>query len=409
MKRHIRWVSAALAITLVATFPMNPVSATKISDVKNKRQQSEKKLNDTKQKISDIQSSQSTIENELDSLDDELVEIITSISSLEQDLKDTQKKLEKTQVKYEKAKKEEERQYEDMKERIQYLYESGDAGYLAAFLKAESFTDMINKVEYAQQLYETDRSLLDEYQDTKEKVVSAYKSIQNDKANLEEAKAQCADQKKSLQTLIDKKKKQSSAFAQELALAEKEAKQFENEIAAAKNEEERIRARERQRQAVARAIAKRNAEKKANSNNNNSVDLSSPSVSPSDSGTRKPSDPNLGQQIVNYATQFIGNPYVFGGNSMTNGIDCSGFTQQVFAHFGISLPRSSGAQRSSGYGVAYSEAQPGDLICYSGHVAIYMGGGRIVHASNSRPYPAGGIKISNDATYRQILAVRRCY
>ena len=104
-----------------------------------------------------------------------------------------------------------------------------------------------------------------------------------------------------------------------------------------------------------------------------------------------------------YATQFIGNPYVWGGTSLTNGADCSGFIMSVYAHFGYSLPHSSSALRSVGRGVSYAEAQPGDIICYSGHVAIYIGGGAIVHASNERD----GIKISSNAAYTTILAVRR--
>lgn len=92
---------------------------------------------------------------------------------------------------------------------------------------------------------------------------------------------------------------------------------------------------------------------------------------------------------------------------MTNGADCSGFVQSVYAHFGYGLSRTSQSQMYEGVGVSYSDAQPGDLICYGSHVAIYIGNGQIVHASNSAPYPAGGIKVSDNAAYRTILAVRR--
>lgn len=109
-----------------------------------------------------------------------------------------------------------------------------------------------------------------------------------------------------------------------------------------------------------------------------------------------------GQDVVNYALQFVGNPYVYGGSSLTNGTDCSGFTMSVYAKFGISLPHSSSAQRSCGKGVPYSEAKPGDIICYAGHVAIYIGNGKIVHAST----PSTGIKVGS-ATYKKIITVRR--
>lgn len=109
-----------------------------------------------------------------------------------------------------------------------------------------------------------------------------------------------------------------------------------------------------------------------------------------------------GQAIDDYACQFIGNPYVWGGTSLTDGADCSGFVQSVFAHFGISLPRTTYDQINAGVEVSYDQAMPGDLICYDGHIGIYIGNGQIVNAQN----PEQGIGIS-PATYTTILSVRR--
>ena len=161
-------------------------------------------------------------------------------------------------------------------------------------------------------------------------------------------------------------------------------------------EEARLKKEEDARKKANAAAAE--AQKKNSSSSSSSKPSSSgASYSVSGSGT--------GAAVANYALQFVGNPYVYGGTSLTNGTDCSGFTMGVYRNFGVSLPHSSGAQRSMGYDVGgIGNAQPGDLICYSGHVALYIGNGQIVHASTAKT----GIKISN-ANYRQILAVRRIF
>ena len=111
-----------------------------------------------------------------------------------------------------------------------------------------------------------------------------------------------------------------------------------------------------------------------------------------------------GQAVVEYAKQFLGNPYVYGGTSLTNGTDCSGFVRAIYAHFGISMPRSSYYMRNSGYEVSYSEMMPGDVVCYSGHVGIYTGNGKIVNAIDE----SRGIGMSN-VNYTKIITIRRMY
>lgn len=156
---------------------------------------------------------------------------------------------------------------------------------------------------------------------------------------------------------------------------EEEASRLAAEEAARRAEEER----------QAQAEAEKQAQKKPNK-------------------TYNPPAGSNGQSVADYACQFIGNPYVWGGESLTNGADCSGFVKAVYAQFGVSLPHSSYGLRYEGYGVSASEMQPGDIVCYSGHVGIYIGDGKIVHASNARE----GIKISS-YNYKNPVAIRRIF
>lgn len=112
-----------------------------------------------------------------------------------------------------------------------------------------------------------------------------------------------------------------------------------------------------------------------------------------------------GKRLVKYAKKFVGNPYRYGGTSLTKGTDCSGFTRALYKHFGYNLPHSSTAQRHVGKKVSWKSKKAGDIICYNGHVAIYIGGGKIIHAATERT----GIRIGKKANFQHVVCVRRVF
>lgn len=193
--------------------------------------------------------------------------------------------------------------------------------------------------------------------------------------------------------------RQAAARAAEEA---RKARAAEAACAAAEQEAARKAA---EKQEVKKSGAGSSAGSSSGSSAGSSSGGSAGSGSGSSAGQSAQTASSNGQAVVDYARQFLGNPYVYGGNSLTNGTDCSGFVKGVYAAFGINLPRTSSEQRSVGYAVSLSEIQPGDIVCYSGHVGIYAGNNTLIHASNEET----GITLTSPVTYRSVLAVRRIF
>ena len=352
--------------------------------------------------IENIQSQQQELQSQIDALDADLVNIIMNLDILEGELSDKQTELDNVTAQLAQAQEDEQNQYDAMKKRIVYMYENGDDSYIEALVGATDFSDLLNRLEYAQQIYDYDRNLLTQYQETVQQVADLKSQVETEKAELEEVQQSYQEQQASYESMIAEKQSQMSDFDTQLASAQSLAAQYKATV----DEQNEI---IRQEQAAAAAAAAQNNNKGNNTttaNNNNGSNTGGDSTtggSTGGGGLNPPFSTSVsGSDVVSYACQFIGNPYVWGGESLTNGADCSGFIKSVYANFGISLPHSSVALQRAGSEVSYENAQPGDIVCYAGHVAIYMGGGQIVHASS----PSTGIK-TGSATYRSIISVRR--
>ena len=461
-------LTVTLAIMMCVT-PAASVYADRESDLREDQAWNAQQMNNMYARMDELYSQKQQLEAEINSLDTDLVNVMVSIQTLNNDIETKKADIKKIKSDLKKAKKQKEKQYEAMKKRIQYLYENGgtSAAWFQMIMNADDLSDMLNKAEYTQQMYEYDRENLEKYSNTVREVKKLKEQYQQEKADLEGMKQEQEAEQANLQATIDSKRASSADCDNEIAYAQQMANDYAAIIAQQQAEIEQIVAEKIAAEEAARAEAERIAAEQAaaeeaanadynnddagdydydsdsyetengdygytgdggsNDDNveydggytesgsgyeeNNESDVSGGGYYESESSTGSgesastgnTSGSRSGSSVVSYATQFVGNPYVWGGTSLTNGADCSGFVQSVYSNFGVSLPRTSYEQQNVGREVSYSDAQPGDLICYGGHVAIYMGNGKIVHASNSRD----GIKVSDNAAYRTILSVRR--
>ena len=438
-RKKVFHILAILLSFLMMISVVDPVQATTISDLEKEKQELEKqkeeaqnkqkeesdKLNSVSGRIDSIQGDADAVAEEIDEADAALVETLASVEIIEEELSDKEEEIKVTTAEYEKAKEKEEEQYEAMKLRIRFMYEKGDSTYLQLLLESQNFSEAVNKAEYITQLYDYDRRMLEEYEAAKEECENLKNRLEEEKAELEAQQHELQEEQKNLETLLSEKQKIYDNYEVQIAQARQEAaiykanikkqteeirnleaasKKKDSEIEAAKKAEEEARkAQEEALRRQAEEAAGQSGESGSSSGSSSSGGSSSGSGSYGyASASSYAGSGSKGQQIASYACQFIGNPYVPGGTSLTDGADCSGFVWRVYKDFGYSVPRTSYGCRSAGTEVSYADAQPGDIVCYAGHVGLYIGNGQIVHASTQKT----GIKITN-ATYKEILTIRR--
>lgn len=433
LKGNAALLVACLIIT-GSTFSVSAATLQEIRDEKqeaqNKKSEAESNLKNVNKDIESISEEQEAVEAELEELDAELVDLLLSVDLLESDIGNKELDIERTKEELEEAKARVAAQEAAMARRIKFMYERGSSTYLELFLESKSMAEAVNKSEYSEKLYKYDRLMLEKYRLARSEVEDKEAQLEEELHELEEIKEDLNTQKDELNALIAEKQETADNFAAQLSKAKSKASEYKNQIsqqsanlkklnqAEAEKiaEEAKKKAEEEAKRKAEEAAAKKKAQEESrNSEESESSDDSDDSDdSDSDSGSHSESRPSgtsvrasgsgTGADIANYALQFVGCPYVAGGTSLTNGCDCSGFTQGVYSHFGISIPRSSYAQSAGGDEVSFDQAQAGDIIYYGGHVGIYIGNNMIVHASTA----ATGIKISS-AFYRSIITIRRYY
>ena len=401
MRKFVKISRRVLAAVLAASMCFSLQAFATESEIKQQQKETQKQLDAINQEMKSIESQRDSILAEIDSLNSDLVDVVLNMELLDADLAAKEEELNQAQADYDAAKQKEEEQYEAMKLRIQYIYEEGDMDYLTLFLEADSFADFLNRADFAREIQTKDRQMLEEYQATKAEVEELMDQLEQEKADMEALEAEYEEQKASMEATLAQKQAEEADYETQLANAQAQASSYKKKL---QEQQSQLKKLEAERLAKEKAAAAQETASVSTGSSSSGSSSGSSGSSSSGSSVSVSGGSSTGSAIASYALQFVGNPYVSGGTSLTNGADCSGFTQSVFKHFGISIPRTSDAQGRAGREVSYSEAQAGDIIYYGGHVAIYLGGGRIVHASTAKT----GIQ-TGTATYRTILSVRRYY
>lgn len=369
----------------------------KQKDAEKKKSQAEQDLKDKKNEINGLKDQQQITADDIKNKSAKLDEILAAQKKLQTDITSKQAEIEQNQKDLAAAQEKQQEQYDAMKKRIQFMYEnSAEDNIWTAIIESNGITDMLNRIEYVSDVYDSDRALMDSYQAAVEQVKEIGTKLDNDMNELTAMQDDYEKQQADVEAAIVALENQKEQYASQIAQAQQQAENYQNIITA------QGKIIQEQEAAAARA----NSSSSSSSYDGGGAGKGGSIAGDYAAGGGKNPGASTGvsgSSVVSYAMQFVGNPYVWGGNSLTNGVDCSGFVHEVYAHFGISTPRYSQAFKSVGQAVSFDNIQPGDVVVYPGHVAIYAGGGVIVEAQSTK----AGITANRSVQCHTILAIRR--
>lgn len=373
----------------------------KQKDAEKKKSQAEQDLKDKKNEINGLKDQQQITADDIKNKSAKLDEILAAQKKLQTDITSKQAEIEQNQKDLAAAQEKQQEQYDAMKKRIQFMYEnSAEDNIWTAIIESNGITDMLNRIEYVSDVYDSDRALMDSYQAAVEQVKEIGTKLDNDMNELTAMQDDYEKQQADVEAAIVALENQKEQYASQIAQAQQQAENYQNIITA------QGKIIQEQEAAAAAAAARANSSPSSPSYDGGGAGKGGSIAGDYAAGGGKNPGASTGvsgSSVVSYAMQFVGNPYVWAGNSLTNGVDCSGFVHEVYAHFGISTPRYSQAFKSVGQAVSFDNIQPGDVVVYPGHVAIYAGGGVIVEAQSTK----AGITANRNVQCHTILAIRR--
>ena len=458
-----KFIKTGLIVLLIVTFLIRTVLIyadtseliqsirDQASIIAEQQAQTTYELNTLYENINYLEEQKGLLLSQADQYDQKIITTMATINTIVQEIEKKENELSKTGQELVKAKQQKKVQQEAMKKRIQYIYEEGqDNGLVQSIIEVKSVAEVLNRIENTQDIYNYDRDCLKSYNETVEKIEKLQKLQQQQRSELVADKKEQEQIQKEFEQLKNQVLAASSDYQAQISYCTGVAAQYEALIQQQNDQiwqlqvmqceaiaEEQARAYAAQQAAIQAAAAQQVMEQ-AYVQNQGQVEVENVDVDeyyydgneyensfeqtyvPVESQemiqqvqqtqevdytepTSISSDGSLGSQIANYATQFVGNPYVWGGTSLTDGADCSGFVQSVFGDYGINLSRTTYTQANQGTAVSYSDMQPGDVINYGFHTAIYLGDNKIVHAADE----SQGIIIQDNPAYQPIVTIRR--